>query len=82
MAPPIMVDRMRPSAPDEDGDPPVGADRPFCNKQPHNRLGGSETLAKEPDGKKRGVKKAMFIRTAGTQAINLTGGSTMFPKSS
>ena len=35
---------------------------------------GVRLLAKEPDWKKRGVKEAIFIRKAGTCAINWDGG--------
>ena len=36
---------------------------------------GVRLLAKEPDWKKRGVKEAIFIRKAGTHAINRDGGA-------
>ena len=36
--------------------------------------------AKEPDWKKRGVKEAIFIRKAGTHAINWDGGHHLLPE--
>ena len=36
--------------------------------------------AKEPDCKKRGVKEAIFIRKAGTYAINWDGGRHHLPE--
>ena len=36
--------------------------------------------AKEPDWRKRGVKEAIFIRKAGTRAINREGGRHLLPE--
>ena len=41
---------------------------------------GVRLPAKEPDWKKRGVKEAMFIRKAGTCAINWDGGHHLLPE--
>ena len=41
---------------------------------------GVRLPAKEPDWKKRGVKEAIFIRKAGTRAINQDRGRHLLPK--